>query len=82
MTTLQKIPTSKSLGTTIRQRELLDAIRRLTADNHGLPPTVRELCVETSTTVGDVQQKLLRMRRDGIVIWRDGKACTLRIIGG
>jgi SOS-response transcriptional repressor LexA len=82
MNTLQQIPAAKSAGTTAKQLELVDAIRRLTAAGDGLPPTVRELCTETGTHVADVQQKLERLRRDGVVIWRQGKARTLRVIGG
>jgi SOS-response transcriptional repressor LexA len=82
MNTLQQIPAAKSAGTTAKQLELVETIRRLTADADGLPPTVRELSTATGTNVGDVQQKLTRLRRDGVVIWRQGKARTLRIIGG
>jgi SOS-response transcriptional repressor LexA len=82
MNTLQKIPAAKSAGTTPKQLELVEAIRRLTAQADGLPPTVRELCTETGTHVADVQQKLNRLRRDGVVIWRQGKARTLRVVGG
>jgi SOS-response transcriptional repressor LexA len=82
MNTLQKIPLAKSAGTTAKQRELVEAIRRLASAGDGLPPTVRELSVEIGTNVADVQQKLERLRRDGVVIWRQGKARTLRVIGG
>jgi SOS-response transcriptional repressor LexA len=82
MNTLQKIPAAKSAGTTAKQLALVDAIRRLTAANDGVPPTVRELCTETGTHVADVQQKLNRLKRDGVVIWRPGRARTLRVIGG
>jgi len=82
MNNLQKMPAAKSAGTTAKQLALVDAIRRLTDANDGLPPTVRELCTETGTHVGDVQQKLNRLKRDGVVIWRPGRARTLRIVGG
>jgi hypothetical protein len=82
MNTLQQIPAAKSAGTTAKQRELVDAIKRLTAEADGLPPTVRELSTATGTNVGDVQQKLNRLRRDGVVIWKQGKARTLRVTGG
>ena len=82
MNTLQQIPVAKSAGTTAKQLELVAAIRRLTADADGLPPTVRELSTAVGTNVGDVQQKLSRLRRDGVVIWKQGKARTLRVTGG
>jgi SOS-response transcriptional repressor LexA len=82
MNTLQQIPAAKSAGTTAKQLELVEAIRRLTAEGDGLPPTVRELSAGVGTNVGDVQQKLNRLRRDGVVIWKQGKARTLRVVGG
>ena len=82
MNTLQQIPVSKSAGTTAKQLELVAAIRQLTAEADGLPPTVRELSTAVGTNVGDVQQKLERLKRDGVVIWRPGKARTLRVVGG
>lgn len=80
-TTLSTIPQSKSAGTTFKQRELVDLVRKLT-DEAGLPPTVRELSAAAGTNVGDIHQKLERLRRDGVVIWRTGRARTLRIVGG
>jgi SOS-response transcriptional repressor LexA len=82
MNTLQQIPVSKSAGTTAKQLELVEAIRRLTAEGDGLPPTVRELSAATGTQLADIQQKLNRLRRDGVVIWKQGKARTLRVTGG
>jgi SOS-response transcriptional repressor LexA len=82
MNTLQQIPAAKSAGTTAKQLALVEVIRRLTAEADGLPPTVRELSTATGTNVGDVQQKLNRLRRDGVVIWKHGKARTLRVTGG
>jgi SOS-response transcriptional repressor LexA len=82
MNTLQQIPAAKSAGTTAIQLELVATIRRLTAAADGLPPTVRELSAATGTRCGDVQQKLNRLRRDGVVTWKQGKARTLRVIGG
>lgn len=82
MNSLRQIAGAKSIGTTVRQRELVDAIKRLTADADGLPPTVRELAIEIGRNVSDVAQKLERLRRDGVVSWRPGKARTLRIVGG
>jgi SOS-response transcriptional repressor LexA len=82
MNTLQQIPAAKSAGTTAKQLELVGVIRRLTAEGDGLPPTVRELSAATGTQLADIQQKLNRLRRDGVVIWKQGKARTLRVTGG
>jgi len=82
MNTLQQIPAAKSAGTTAKQLELVEVIRRLTADSDGLPPTVRELSAAAGTALADIQQKLNRLRRDGVVIWKQGKARTLRVTGG
>ena len=82
MNTLQQITAATSAGTTAKQLELVGVIRRLTAEADGLPPTVRELSANTGTALADIQQKLNRLRRDGVVIWRQGKARTLRIKGG
>jgi len=82
MNTLQQITAAKSAGTTGKQLELVAAIRHLTAEADGLPPTVRELSANTGTALADIQQKLNRLRRDGVVIWKQGKARTLRITGG
>ena len=82
MNTLQKIPAAKSAGTTAKQLALVEAIRRLTSAGDGLPPTVRELSMEVGTNIADVQQKLERLKRDGVVIWRSGRARTLRVVGG
>lgn len=81
MNTFQRIPLAKSAGTTAKQLELVAVIRRMTAEADGLPPTVREISAETGTNISDVAQKLERMRRDGVVSWRPGKARTLRIVG-
>jgi SOS-response transcriptional repressor LexA len=82
MNTLQQITAAKSAGTTGKQLELVAVIRQLTAEADGLPPTVRELSATTGTALADIQQKLNRLRRDGVVIWKQGKARTLRVTGG
>jgi len=78
----QEISTTRSYGTTPKQLEIVEAIRRLTSAGDGLPPTVRELSMEVGTNIADVQQKLERLKRDGVVIWRSGRARTLRVVGG
>lgn len=70
------------IAMTKRQRQMADTIRRLTSAA-GYPPTVREL-VEALELSGPnaVMAHLRPMRRKGWVIWAQGKARTLRVIGG
>jgi len=66
-------------GTTEKQRRLLGVFRRL-LDARGYPPTFREIAAAAGTNVGDVAAKFLRMRRDGVVSWVDGKARAVTIV--
>ena len=70
---------TRSRGTTDRQLWLLGVFRRL-RDAKGYPPTFRELADAAGTNVGDVAAKFLRMRRDGVVSWVDGRARTVTIV--
>jgi SOS-response transcriptional repressor LexA len=70
---------ARSNGTTDKQRWLLGVFRRL-RDARGYPPTFREVANAAGTNVGDVAAKFLRMRRDGVVSWVDGKARTVTIV--
>lgn len=71
----------RSQGTTEKQLAVLATIAEWVG-SRGYPPTVRELADVMDVNVSDVFQKLLRLRRDGIVDWEDGKCRTLRIVGG
>lgn len=75
------IQAAKSHGTTKRQKAVLAAIARWVG-RRGYPPTVRELAETMELHTNDVFQKLVRLRRDGVVDWDDGKCRTLRIVGG
>lgn len=63
-----------------RQRELLDAIGRLT-NEQGYPPTIRELVDAMGySTPNAVAQHLRLLHRKGWVIWEPGKSRTLRVV--
>jgi SOS-response transcriptional repressor LexA len=70
---------TSSHGTTEKQRRLLVVFRKL-RDARGYPPTFREIAAAAGTNVGDVAAKFLRMRRDGVVSWVDGRARTVTIV--
>lgn len=75
------IHAARSYGTTDRQMAVVAAIAEWLAAR-GYPPTVRELSRTMGISTNDVFQKLVRLRRDGVVDWDDGKCRTLRIVGG
>lgn len=75
------IQAAKSHGTTKRQMAVLKAVAKWIA-SHGYPPTFREVARSMDIHTSDVFQKLVRLRRDGVVDWEDGKCRTLRIVGG
>lgn len=59
------------------------AILRAIADTsveRGYPPTIRELCAELGhSSAGGMLTRLRRMRRDGLVDFRDGSSRTLHV---
>lgn len=75
------IHAQKSHGTTKKQMAVLSSIAKW-VNSRGYPPTFRELAKSMDINVSDVFQKLVRLRRDGVVEWEDGKCRTLRIVGG
>lgn len=79
MTFTTRILEARSAGTTDGQYEVLDATRRWLSER-GYSPTVRELADGLGVTPTDVYQKLVRLRRDGLVEWEDGKSRTLRVV--
>jgi len=70
---------TRSHGTTDKQRRLLRVFVKL-RDAKGYPPTFREIAAAAGTNVGDVAAKFLRMRRDNVVSWVDGRARTVTIV--
>jgi SOS-response transcriptional repressor LexA len=79
MTAPNPIHLARSAGTTQKQRAVCDAIVELTAA-HRYPPTVREIAAGIGVTPMDVQQKLWRLRRDGVVTWDEGRTRTVRVV--
>lgn len=79
--TKSAIHASQSLGTTEKQMNVLTHLVDWKAAR-GYPPTVRELAERMGVNATDVWQKLLRLRREGLVDWVDGKARTLHVVGG
>jgi SOS-response transcriptional repressor LexA len=77
---LANISRSASQGTSDGQVAVLRAIEILTARRNGIPPTVREVAAEIGQRhTNDVYEKLLRLRRDGLVEWEPGLCRTLRL---
>lgn len=78
--TKANIASTSSAGTTVLQLRVVNAIVELTG-TRGYPPTLSEVARLLDCQKTDVYQKLLRLRRDGVVEWEDGKCRTLRVIG-
>lgn len=66
-------------GTTDAQRRLLAAIRERWA-SRGYAPSYRELADDLGVGINDVRQKLVRLRRDGLVEFEDGVCRTVRVV--
>ena len=66
-------------GTSDQQRAVVQSIVRLTA-SIGYPPTVREIAADLGHNPSDIQQKLWRLRRDGVVTWDEGRTRTVRVV--
>jgi SOS-response transcriptional repressor LexA len=82
--TIERMPRDASgrVQPTMRQRELLAAIDRLTR-KRGFAPTIRELEAELKAkSPNAIAQKLHFLRRKGWVQWEPRLARTLRITGG
>jgi Mn-dependent DtxR family transcriptional regulator len=59
----------------------MEAIQR-SIDEQGHLPTFREVADRLGVCLNNVTQMLYRLRRDGMVEWKDGKARTLRLTHG
>jgi SOS-response transcriptional repressor LexA len=67
---------------TPRQREVLDAIRELTAAR-GAAPTLRELGARLGiTSTNAVSDHLKYLQIQGLLTWEPGKSRTLRVLDG
>lgn len=65
---------------TNKQIKLLNSINYF-IEEHGYAPTIRELCsilnVSSPATIND---KLKRLRKNGIITYEDGKSRTIKIL--
>ena len=65
---------------TNKQIKLLNTINDF-IEKHGYAPTIRELCsilnVSSPATIND---KLKRLRKNGIITYEDGKSRTIKIL--
>jgi len=62
---------------TASQLRYLAAVAGLTGD--GPAPTYREIAAHLGVAVGAVHQQAARLRRHGLLDWRDGQCRTLRV---
>jgi DNA-binding MarR family transcriptional regulator len=62
---------------TASQLRYLAAVADLTGD--GPAPTYREIAAHLGVAVGAVHQQAARLRRHGLLDWRDGQCRTLRV---
>lgn len=69
------------MKTTARQREVLSAIKRLTA-KLGMPPSLRELSDELDfgSPCEGIKYHLDVLRRKGLVTWEPNRCRTLRVV--
>lgn len=81
MNTYARIAASKSDGTTAEQMAVVHCIRRCRNRHRHYGPSVRELADELGVAVADVYQKLVRLRRDGLVEWDCGIPRSIRVVG-
>jgi DNA-binding MarR family transcriptional regulator len=82
MTIYSRIARSKTQGTSSAQRAVVAAIRRARKMHPHYGPSVRELADDLDVATTDVWQKLVRLRRDGLVAWEDGIPRTIRVVEG
>jgi len=65
---------------TRRQRRLLDALRKLTAQNDGIAPSFEELAQELGVTHAAVRTMARNLAERGHVRWMPKKQRTLQVI--
>lgn len=81
MTTYLRIAAAKSEGTSHEQMAVVHAIRLCRNKHRHYGPSVRELSAELGVNCTDVYQKLVRLRRDGLVDWDRGIPRSIRVVG-
>lgn len=69
--------TSLPQPVTASQLRYLAAVADLTGD--GPAPTYREIAAHLGVAVGAVHQQAARLRRHGLLDWRDGQCRTLAV---
>lgn len=80
MTLYQRLAATSSQGTSREQRVVLDAIHRARNLHPAYGPSIKELAGVCGVTQTDVYQKLMRLRRDGLVTWDEGVARSIRLV--
>jgi DNA-binding MarR family transcriptional regulator len=76
---LQTVLAAKSEGTTSEQWAVVVAIRRARNLHPAYGPSMAEIATAIGSTKTDVYQKLMRLRRDGLVTWDSGVARSIRL---
>jgi DNA-binding MarR family transcriptional regulator len=76
---LQTVLAAKSEGTTSEQWAVVVAIRRARNLHPTYGPSMAEIATAIGSTKTDVYQKLMRLRRDGLVTWDSGVARSIRL---
>lgn len=80
MTLYEKVAATPSQGTTHEQMVVLRAIRRARRLHPAYGPSITELAGLCLVTRTDIYQKLMRLRRDGLVTWDEGVARSIRLV--
>lgn len=79
MSEYQKVLARRSEGTSREQRAVMKAIRRARNLHPAYGPSISELATALGVNKTDVYQKLMRLRRDGLVEWEDRIARSIRL---
>jgi DNA-binding MarR family transcriptional regulator len=79
MSVYGKVLAARSEGTSAEQFAVVVAIRRARNLHPAYGPSIAELAAAIGSTKTDVYQKLMRLRRDGLVAWEDRIARSIRL---
>jgi len=80
VTSSERIANSSSQGTTPQQLVVLLEIRLARNRHPAYGPSIAELATACCVNVNDIYQKLVRLRRDGLVTWDEGVARSIRLV--
>lgn len=62
------------------QRKVLNAVINY-INEHGYPPSIREICLETGhRSSGTVHGLLSKLKQKGFVTWKNGNPRTLKVL--